>query len=96
MVSYESDFYKGHGEVVLILIVMDNGLLPKKAEAEYIISLSVLILIVMDNGLLHERLFLGGGTPAVLILIVMDNGLLLNSLYLSRPSKCSLNPYCNG
>ena len=40
---------------VLILIVMDNGLLPKKAEADYVLSLSVLILIVMDNGLL--RLF---------------------------------------
>ena len=57
MVSYsnfrEETFFGGG---VLILIVMDNGLLPakKKAEADYII---VLILIVMDNGLLLGRTF---------------------------------------
>ena len=28
----ESDYNKGHGEVVLILIVMDNGLLPPNGE----------------------------------------------------------------
>ena len=47
----ESDYNKGHGEVVLILIVMDNGLLRdqiglRRGGGE------VLILIVMDNGLL--------------------------------------------
>ena len=52
MVSY---LYLGGGtpagELVLILIVMDNGLLPVEvAESEYFKG--VLILIVMDNGLL--------------------------------------------
>ena len=41
------------GEVVLILIVMDNGLLPPTGELK-LLSV-VLILIVMDNGLLHMK-----------------------------------------
>ena len=58
MVSY--DEFRKHGKLqdaVLILIVMDNGLLPVEvAESDF--NKGVLILIVMDNGLLLRR---GGG-----------------------------------
>ena len=74
MVSYEvaeSDYNKGH---VLILIVMDNGLLPGAPLPERS-NFSVLILIVMDNGLLPAKKK-AEADFIVLILIVMDNGLL--------------------
>ena len=61
---------------VLILIVMDNGLLPLRYSSGERV-LEVLILIVMDNGLLLWNLYSPGAEHSVLILIVMDNGLLL-------------------
>ena len=44
-------------KAVLILIVMDNGLLPPAGEI-VLLSVEVLILIVMDNGLLRLHLAL--------------------------------------
>ena len=73
--------FRKHGKLqdafVLILIVMDNGLLPEnkfwKGHGEV-----VLILIVMDNGLLPHSFDITKSYATVLILIVMDNGLLLS------------------
>ena len=53
-------FVKKDGSV-LILIVMDNGLLPPVEKAKAAKKAEVLILIVMDNGLLqgHGEVYLG-------------------------------------
>ena len=61
---------------VLILIVVDNGLVPGETihltgEVEI-----VLILIVVDNGLVPEYDIYDDELKAVLILIVVDNGLV--------------------
>ena len=66
---------KAEADFVLILIVMDNGLLPLHWRTSRR-SEKVLILIVMDNGLLHKKEYKNVGASVVLILIVMDNGLL--------------------
>ena len=78
MVSYNKWGVRKEGwQPVLILIVMDNGLLPAVRQPEILPCSPVLILIVMDNGLLlgeaADRL---NKLVGVLILIVMDNGLL--------------------
>ena len=53
MVSYGlKSLLTGCKTLVLILIVMDNGLLPIKRVSKKYNKIAVLILIVMDNGLL--------------------------------------------
>ena len=79
MVSYPGSWCCSPSKWVLILIVMDNGLLPPAGDLK-LLSVEVLILIVMDNGLLRLfRLLIAHKWGQVLILIVMDNGLLLFS-----------------
>ena len=50
MVSYTIDTYKKLQLTVLILVVMDNGLVPICIEITRKLP-SVLILVVVDNGL---------------------------------------------
>ena len=54
MVSYCHFGPEQGSEGVLILIVMDNGLLPLDAYRDIDFLDDVLILIVMDNGLLRS------------------------------------------
>ena len=62
---------------VLILVVVDNGLVPSDIRVVYA-KYSVLILVVVDNGLVQrsagEQYEANG---QVLILVVVDNGLVL-------------------
>ena len=58
--------------LVLILIVMDNGLLPCGVIIHSPFNEIVLILIVMDNGLLHGGRY--AGSVAVLSLNPYCNG----------------------
>lgn len=49
----ESDFYKGHGEVYLGFSVAPKGAKAKKAEADFILSLSSLLrlrIMIAPNG----------------------------------------------
>ena len=50
---HHSSLRYSSGEWVLILIVMDNGLLPGELKLLSVEVAEVLILIVMDNGLLQ-------------------------------------------
>ena len=54
MVSYVYLGFSVPVAKVLILIVMDNGLLPFVSLVGKTIEVKVLILIVMDNGLLQR------------------------------------------
>ena len=98
MVSYSEVTHRRVQDArrVLILIVMDNGLLPlcRNGQRPHI---EVLILIVMDNGLLlAESDYNKGHGEVVLILIVMDNGLLRIMVSPKGEITTCLNPYCNG
>ena len=90
MVSYWVKGRQAGNKVkVLILIVMDNGLLPCRRD-QIGLRRGVLILIVMDNGLLQpESWFYSPSKWRVLILIVMDNGLLQADFILSLSSLLS-------
>ena len=61
---------------VLILIVMEDGLVPLRKEDDFD-AVEVLILIVVDNGLVLLCTYLCLSHISVLILIVVDNGLVL-------------------
>ena len=61
---------------VLILIVVDNGLVPYTPFPNQLCN-PVLILIVVDNGLVpNDALHIKENPKKVLILIVVDNGLV--------------------
>ena len=64
---------------VLILIVVDNGLVPIDLQLEDEKVSTVLILVVVDNGLVPIDLQLEDEkVSTVLILVVVDNGLVLD------------------
>ena len=80
MVSYTWNWSSmARGNDVLILIVVDNGLVPLSWTLQRLIEHLVLILIVVDNGLVLivlKRFWIL--LMVVLILIVVDNGLVLD------------------
>ena len=65
MVSYLMRTFQSSVVVpVLILIVVDNGLVPLNGKATGI-KFTVLILIVVDNGLVHDgNVVFGGGNQS--------------------------------
>ena len=62
---------------VLILVVVDNGLVPSRC-LEHPARHVVLILVVVDNGLVHNNVEVNDFDTKVLILVVVDNGLVLD------------------
>ena len=66
---------------VLILVVMEDGLVPYTKSLLGIVKKCVLILVVMEDGLVHEN---GNEDKAkqhyVLILVVMEDGLVLQKV----------------
>ena len=80
MVSYNIRLAFGANvQLVLILIVVDNGLVRSNFLVDALKSMSVLILIVVDNGLVQIKAIFNTNAIDVLILIVVDNGLVLKA-----------------
>ena len=82
---------------VLILVVVDNGLVPTMANVTINGLDGVLILVVVDNGLvLSARQIADATERTVLILVVVDNGLVLDTAVFKLVNNLSLNPCCSG
>ena len=96
MVSYLwSGKRNGSREVVLILVVVDNGLVHTRGYLGGM-DANVLILVVVDNGLVHRFDTQILSIEPVLILVVVDNGLVRVKDDAGDRQSYSLNPCCSG
>ena len=83
-------------DTVLILVLMEYGLWPRK-EAPWGLSSTVLILVLMEYGLWPEPKDAKGMRElAVLILVLMEYGLWLNINEFNHVVVTGLNPCSNG
>ena len=63
-------------EIVLILVVMEDGLVHVNALTKKVVKDLVLILVVMEDGLIHDKKIEDAKEEIVLILVVMEDGLI--------------------
>ena len=97
MVSYLSltgIIFQSHA--VLILIVVEDGLVPLLTTVQCLPHRLVLILIVVEDGLVHSNCTVSVRHHHVLILIVVEDGLVPTGRGRNRSKGESLNPYCSG
>ena len=81
---------------VLILIVVEDGLVPHRLRQLSTRVMVVLILIVVEDGLVPSNWSSIMTCAIVLILIVVEDGLVLRVLPNLQMMRGSLNPYCSG
>ena len=85
MVSYLRNLIKPSlAGYVLILIVVEDGLVPLNNKSTGIV-MTVLILIVVEDGLVPCIQGYHGGWSYVLILVVVDDGLVLMVIDVEAP-----------
>ena len=81
--------------LVLILVVVDDSLVPIYALGIYQAEL-VLILVVVDDSLVPIMLFAIQRDMVVLILVVVDDSLVLSLNNKLKEWNEGLNPCCSG